>query len=122
MDTQEPDGNGTGPGTGPRSLEQLLLAGLGWVSLGADAVDSLADELARRVGIDRDEMRGAVRDTISSWKAEAESLGAKRGQPVERVIDRLGVVRREELDDLALQLSQLEHRLRLLEQPPAPGS
>ncbi len=106
-------------GSGPRSVEELLLAGLGWLSLGAEAVDQLADDLARKVGIERDEMRSAVRDTIASWKAETDRIGLKRGETSERVTARLGLVRREELDDLELRLAQLEHRLRLVERPPA---
>ena len=107
----------TGKGAEQRSIEQLLLAGVGWLSLGAEAAEQLAYELAQRVGTDRDEMRSAVRDTISSWKAEAEHVGGKRGETSDRVIARLGLVRREEVDDIELRLAQLEHRLRLLERP-----
>lgn len=102
-------------GTYERTLEQLLLAGLGWVSLGAEAADQVADELARRVGIDRDEMRGAVRDTVTSWRREAERLGMRRSEAGDRALRRLGLARREDVEDLALRVAQLEHRLRLLE-------
>ena len=108
------DQNGRPP---PRSLEQLLLAGLGWVSMTAEAADDLADDLARRVGIERDEMRDAVRDTIASWKAEADKIGSLPSDTSERALRRLGLVRREEADDLALRVAQLEHRVRLLELP-----
>ena len=49
----------------------------GWagLSLTAEAADDIADDLARRVGIERDEMRDAVRDAVASWRAEAERLG-----------------------------------------------
>ncbi len=111
-------GDERGSATPQRSLEQLLLAGLGWLTLGAEAVEELADELARKVGVERDEMRRAVRDTIGSWKAEADRLDLRRDQTVERLVARLGVVRREEIEDISLRLAQLEHRLRLLERPP----
>ena len=52
--------NGAGPGRGP--LETALLAGLGWASLTAEAADDLADDVARLGGLDRDEIRLAVRD------------------------------------------------------------
>lgn len=109
--------NGTAEG---RSAQQLLLAGIGWLSLGAEAIEELADELAHRVGVERDEMRGALQDTISSWKAEAEKLGLKRGEKTDRIVERLGLVGREELEDMSLRLAQLEHRLKLLERS-APG-
>ena len=99
-----------------RSLQELFLAGIGWASLGLEAADELADDLARRVGVDRAEMRSAVRDTVASWRREAERAGERRGELSERAFEKLGVVRRDEVEDLALRVAQLEHRLRLLEQ------
>lgn len=99
----------------PRSLEQLVLAGLGWVSLTAEAIDDAADDLARRVGIDRDEMRDAVRDAVASWRGEAERAGTLPSEAADNALRRLGLVRREEADDLTLRVAQLEHRVRLLE-------
>lgn len=101
----------------PRSLEQLLLAGLGWASLTVEAADDLADDLARRVGIERGEMREAVRDTFASWKAEGERAGKLPSEASSKAFEKLGVVRREEVEDLVLRVAQLEHRLRLLEKP-----
>jgi polyhydroxyalkanoate synthesis regulator phasin len=106
------EGNGT---DGPRPLEQLLRAGLGWVSLTAEAAEAFADDLARRVGIEREEMRSAVADTVASWRAEVERLGSLPSEASEKTFQRLGLVRREEADDLVLRLAQLEHRVRLLE-------
>jgi polyhydroxyalkanoate synthesis regulator phasin len=123
MEEPEPTQAANGAGaTGQRSLEQLLLAGIGWVSLGAEAADQLADELGKRVGVNRDEMRAAVRDTVSSWRHDVERLGNLRSETRERALQRLGLVRREEADELALSVAQLEHRVRLLERgdgPPA---
>ncbi len=101
----------------PRSLEQFALAALGWVSLTIEASEALADELAGRVGIERDEMRAAVRDALSSLRADAEKLGSVPAGTTDKAFQRLGVVRREEADDLALRVAQLEHRVRLLENP-----
>ena len=108
-------------GAAPRSLEQLLLAGLGWLSLGVEAAEELADELAQKVGVERDEMRDALRDTLSSWRAEADRLGLKRDETGDRLVARLGLVRRDEREDVSLRLAQLEHRLRLLERPSGGG-
>jgi polyhydroxyalkanoate synthesis regulator phasin len=98
-----------------KSLEQLLLAGVGWMSLTAEAADELADELSGRLGVERERMRTAVRDTLHGWRREAEKAVPGKGDLTERILARLGLVRREELDDLGLRLAQLEHRLRLLE-------
>lgn len=98
-----------------RPVSELLLAGIGWATLGFEAADQLADDLARRVGADRDAMRSAVRDTVASWRAELERLGARREEALERGLARAGLTRREEFEDLALRVAQLEHRIRLLE-------
>ena len=98
-----------------RPVSELLLAGLGWATMSAEAMEELADDLARRVGVDRNAMRDAVRDTVASWRAELERLGDRRDEVLERGLGRAGLARREELEDLALRVAQLEHRLRLLE-------
>ena len=90
----------------------------------AEAADDLADDLARRVGIDRDEIRRAVEDVLSSWRRDAERAGLRREETLERLIAKLGLARREETSDLALRVAQLEHRVQLLEasEARAPGS
>jgi polyhydroxyalkanoate synthesis regulator phasin len=98
-----------------RPVSELLLAGLGWATMSAEAMEELADDLARRVGVDRHAMRDAVRDTVASWRGELERLGDRRDEALERGLARAGLARREELEDLALRVAQLEHRLRLLE-------
>ena len=55
-------------------MSDLLLAGIGWASLGFDAADEMADELARRVGVERGAMRDAVQDTVASWRSELDRL------------------------------------------------
>jgi len=105
--------NGAGPGRG--RIETALLAGLGWASLTAEAADDLADDLSRLVGVERDELRSAVRDTFAGWRREADSAGLKREELIARLIVKLRLVQRDEIDDLVLRVAQLEHRIRLLE-------
>jgi polyhydroxyalkanoate synthesis regulator phasin len=113
------EGNGSSE---PRSVEQLLLAGIGWLALTAEAADDMAEELARRVGVDAEKMRGAVRDVLASWRKEGARVGSMPADASEKALKRLGLVRREEADDLALRVAQLEHRVRLLEKPPEPAA
>src|SRR5262252_9399292 len=109
----ESEENGTGPSRGP--IETALLAGVGWASLTAEAADELADDLARRIGIERDELRRAVRDAVAGWRRDAEQAARRREEALEGVVRRLQLARREEILDLNLRVAQLEHRLRLLE-------
>jgi polyhydroxyalkanoate synthesis regulator phasin len=96
-------------------LETLGLAGLGALTLVAERADDLADEIAGRLGVERDDVRTAVGDVLDSWRREAGRLGEHASDAASRVAEELGVASRETLDELALRVAQLEHRLKLLE-------
>ncbi|MFN8222362.1 MAG: hypothetical protein U0R50_03835 [Gaiellales bacterium] len=101
--------------TQSRPLSELLLAGVGWAAQGLEAADQLADELAKRVGVETGEMRAAMRDTLAKWRDEAGKLGTRTDDTFERVVGKAGLVRRDEIDELELRVAQLEHRVKLLE-------
>jgi polyhydroxyalkanoate synthesis regulator phasin len=96
-------------------LETLGLAGIGALALAAERADDLADELASRLGIERDEVGSAVADVLQSWRREAGRVGEHASDTASRVAEELGVASREAVDELALRVAQLEHRLKLLE-------
>ncbi len=104
------------------SLEQLLLAGVGWISITAETIEEMADDLAHRVGVAPEKMREAVRDTFASWKQEGERVTAVPSEATDKALRRLGLVRREEMEDASLRIAQLEHRVRLLEKSGAPDA
>ena len=106
------------PPRGP--LEQAVLAALGWAATTAEGADELADDLARRVGLDRDAIRGALRDVLTSWRNDGVRLGAKRADVTDELLERLGLAQQDEVDELALRVAQLEHRLKLLERDDGP--
>jgi polyhydroxyalkanoate synthesis regulator phasin len=100
----------------PREIAaELALAAVGAVVLTAERVEALADEIAARGSLTKEEARGLLRERVESWRTEAARLGERTGSALGSVIGELGLVRREELDDLELHVAQLEHRLRLLE-------
>ena len=96
-------------------VERLALAGVGAVALTAERADALADDLARRGGIRRDEARQAIEDARIRWRNEAGRVGERAGVTLQSVFNELGLVTRDEFADLELRLAQLEHRLRLVE-------
>lgn len=101
--------------TPERPLADFFLAGVGWAAQGLDAADELADELAVRLGVGRDEMRAALRDTLAKWRDGVEKLKVGPDDVVDRALGKAGLARREDVDELGLRVAQLEHRLRLLE-------
>jgi len=103
------------PASDRSPLSTLTLAGLGAVALAAERADRLADELAGRLGVERDEVRAAVADVLESWRREAGRLGDSTGSTAARVAAGLGVGWKESVGDFELRFAQIEHRLRLLE-------
>jgi polyhydroxyalkanoate synthesis regulator phasin len=99
--------------------KRLALALVGAVALTAERADELADTLAARGGMSRDEVRRWIDEATTRWRGDAVRVGEKAGATVNGVLRELGLVTREEWDELELRVAQLEHRLRLVEtQPP----
>jgi len=96
-------------------LESFALAGIGALALAAERADDLADELSQRLGVDRDEVRGALGDAIESWRREANRIGESSGSAASRFATEVGIASREAVEALELRVAQLEHRLKLLE-------
>jgi polyhydroxyalkanoate synthesis regulator phasin len=104
-------------------LERLALAGVGAVALTAERIDQLADELAERGGLKREEARATIADLASRWRGDSVRWGERAGAGLGGLFRELGLVTRDEWDELELRVAQLEHRLRLIEtgRPGPPG-
>jgi polyhydroxyalkanoate synthesis regulator phasin len=96
-------------------VEKLVLAGVGAVALTAERADALAEELSARGGIGREEARSLVEEVVGRWRSESVRLGERTGAGLAGVFRELGLVTRDEFEELELRVAQLEHRLRLLE-------
>ena len=111
------------PGSGDsRSLRNLvgqtLFAGVGAVVLSAERLEELAEAIAERGQLTREEAREIVDDVTGRWRDDALSLAERASLSLGGVLREVGVVTRREWEDLELRLAQLEHRLRLLEGAP----
>jgi polyhydroxyalkanoate synthesis regulator phasin len=95
--------------------EKLALACVGVVALTGDRVEALADEVAARGGMGRAEARSLVEELIGRWRSETVRLSERTGSGLAGIFRELGLVTRDELEELELRVAQLEHRLRLLE-------
>jgi polyhydroxyalkanoate synthesis regulator phasin len=62
-----------------------------------------------------DELRSLADDFTSRWRGDAVRVGEGSRRRIQDVARELGLVTREEYDELELRVAQLEHRLRLLE-------
>jgi len=95
--------------------EKLLLAGVGAVALTAERADALAEELAARGGLGREEARALIEELVGRWRSESVRLGERTGAGMAGLFREFGLVTRADVEELELRVAQLEHRLRLLE-------
>jgi polyhydroxyalkanoate synthesis regulator phasin len=62
-----------------------------------------------------DELRSLAEDFTARWRGDAVRVGEGSRRRIQDLARELGLVTREEWDELELRVAQLEHRLRLLE-------
>jgi polyhydroxyalkanoate synthesis regulator phasin len=108
------------PGNSPvrELVERLLLAGVGAVSLTAERGEALAEELAEKGGLRKEEARELVDEATARWRGEAGRVGERASVALEGIFGELGLVTKDDYEELELRVAQLEHRLRLLEERP----
>jgi polyhydroxyalkanoate synthesis regulator phasin len=76
-----------------------------------DALERILALLGPRI----DDVRSLLEDSTSRWRGEALRAGEGTRRRVRELARELGLVTRDEWDELELRVAQLEHRLRLLE-------
>jgi polyhydroxyalkanoate synthesis regulator phasin len=103
-------------------LERIALSAVGAVALTAERADAIAEELSERGLARRDDARALIEDLSARWRGDATRLGERAGATLDTVFRELGLVTKDDLVDLELRIAQLEHRLKLLEEPPARDS
>jgi polyhydroxyalkanoate synthesis regulator phasin len=81
-----------------------------------DALERLIALLGPRL----DEARSLLDDATSRWRGDAVRAGEGTRQRFQAFARELGLVTREDWDELELRIAQLEHRLRLLEDADRP--
>ena len=74
------------------------------------------DRLLSVLGVKLDELRSFFDDAGSRWRGDAVRLGEETRQRANSVFYELGLITREDWDELDLRVAQLEHRLRLIEE------
>src|ERR1035437_3102174 len=105
------------PASGSRALvSELALAAVGVVALSAERIDALAEAIAARGNITTvDEARELLRDQVERWREGAAGVGGQAASRASALARDLGLMTREEADELELRVAQLERRLHLLE-------
>jgi polyhydroxyalkanoate synthesis regulator phasin len=97
-------------------VSELALAAVGVAALTADRIDALAVAIAARGNVASvEEARELLRDQVESWREDAARVGGQAAKRVSALAREVGLMTREETDELELRVAQLEHRMHLLE-------
>jgi polyhydroxyalkanoate synthesis regulator phasin len=88
--------------------------------MGAPGSSSDLERLIQLLGPRLDEARSLFDDLGSRWRGDAIRVGEGSKRRVQDIARELGLVTREEWDELELRVAQLEHRLRLVEDSKQP--
>jgi polyhydroxyalkanoate synthesis regulator phasin len=81
----------------------------------AEPGNSELERLLSILGPRLDEFRSLFDDLGSRWRGDALRVGESSRRRAQELARELGLVTRDEWDELELRVAQLEHRLRLLE-------
>jgi polyhydroxyalkanoate synthesis regulator phasin len=81
----------------------------------AEPVNDSYERLIAVLGPRLDELRSLADDFTSRWRGDAVRVGESSRRRIQDLARELGLVTREDWDELELRVAQLEHRIRLLE-------
>ena len=81
----------------------------------ADAADDPLERILTFLGPRLDDLRSLTEDATSRWRGDRVRVGEGTKHRLQELAREIGLVTRDEWDELELRVAQLEHRLRLLE-------
>lgn len=103
------------------SMEQAVLMSIGAASITRERAEAAAADLVRRGQMGGDEGKQVVDRLMSRVRGEgtpAANLVGRLEGGMQGVMRELGLVTKAELEDVQLRLTELEHRISLLERGP----
>jgi polyhydroxyalkanoate synthesis regulator phasin len=97
-------------------IERTFLAGMGAAVVTKDRIQELVEELVGKGQINAEEGREVVERLVERSREEARSVLKKADSSLHSAYRNLGLGSKQEQEELALRVEQLEHRVRLLEE------
>jgi polyhydroxyalkanoate synthesis regulator phasin len=107
------------------NMEQAVLMSIGAASLTREKAEAAVADLVRKGQMGTDEGKQVVERLMARVRGDGAAgvgLVGKLEGGMQGVMRELGIVTRGELEDVTLRLSELEHRISLLERGPAPAA
>lgn len=92
-------------------IKNILLAGLGVLGAGKDRVQSVVDNLIDKGELTREQGESVLKSWAERGKEEQDNLSSKVSDELQKVVAKLNLVTRDELDPLIARIEELEKRL-----------
>lgn len=96
-------------------IERTFLAGMGAAALTKDRVQDLVEEFIHRGQLNTEEGRDVVERLLARSREEARNVLKKADSSLHGAYQEFGLSTKREIEDMEFRLSQLEHRVQLLE-------
>ena len=89
-------------------IKKLTYAGLGFVSLGRQKAQEMANEIAEKTNLSEEEGKKLVDDLSEESEKLREDLNETVKEQVDKTLKKLEIPTREEVDDLKRRINRLE--------------
>lgn len=93
------------------AMKNLLLAGLGAIGYAKDSLQSTVDSLVDKGDLTREQAEKVIASWVERGKSEQDDVSAKVGEEARKVVNKLHLVTREDLDALTARVEELEKRV-----------
>jgi polyhydroxyalkanoate synthesis regulator phasin len=125
-DSADTTTGGAGKSSGTQGVkdlvERIFLAGMGAAALTKERIQELVEELVSKGQMNAEEGREVVEKLAARSRDEARNVLKKADSSLHTAYRELGLGSKQEIEELALRVDQLEHRLGLLEQQADAGA
>lgn len=104
------------------TMERLVLLQIGAAAATRDRVEEAVERLIAQGRVQREEGRTVVDDVMTSARQRSAGARSMMDASVQQGMRSAGLPSREDYEDMVFRVEQLEHRVRVLEDPPAGSS
>jgi polyhydroxyalkanoate synthesis regulator phasin len=93
-------------------LEKIFLTGLGAMSISQKKADEILGELKEKYKMSEEEGRALLQKAESIAREGKDRLAEAADAEVKKVLEKIGVVSREEFENLQKRVEQLEEKIK----------
>ncbi len=93
------------------AFKNLMLAGLGVLGAGKDRVQSIVEGMIDKGDLTREQGEKVLQSWVERGKEEQATASSKISDEMAKLIEKLNLVTRDDLDRLSARVEELEKRL-----------